>query len=128
MPTAEIPSQVDKLLEGVAQLAPPDFERFFSQVLMLRANRNPAPAEAVLLERINKNLTSGEQQRYDALTAKQRHTALTPEEHRELLALVDIIEDIHLGRVEALTALAQLRQTSCAALADELDFPHCHYA
>jgi len=123
--TVEVRSRVtlDELLNGVAQLDTPALERFISQVLTLRAKRI-APSvpeeEAELLQQINQGLPLDVQQRYDELTAKRRAETLTPEEHQELLALVDRIEQADAERLRALTKLAQLRKVSVMTLMAEL--------
>ncbi len=125
MPTVEVRSQVslDELLNGVAQLDTPELERFISQVLTLRARRI-APSlpkeEAQLLQKINQGLPPDVQQRYDELTAKRRAETLTPEEHQELLALIDRIEQADAERVQALTELAQLRNVTVTTLMAQL--------
>lgn len=125
MATVEVRSQVspDELLNGVAQLDMPELEHFISQVLTLRARRI-APSvpkkEAELLQQINQGLLPDVQQRYDVLTAKRRAETLTPEEHQELLALVDHIEQADAERVRALIELAQLRNVSVTTLMAEL--------
>jgi len=125
MATVEVRFQVspDELLNGVAQLDTPALEHFISQVLTLRAKRI-APSvpkrEAELLQQINQGLLPDVQQRYDELTAKRRAETLTPEEHQELLALVDRIEQADAERVRALIELAQLRNVSVTTLMAEL--------
>jgi hypothetical protein len=76
--------------------------------------------EAELLQRINQGLPPDVQQRYDELTAKRRAETLIPEEHQELLALVDHIEQADAERVRALIELAQLRNVSVTTLMAEL--------
>ncbi len=121
MPMVEIRTQVslEELLHGVAQLDAPELERFVSQVLTLRARR-VAPAlsreETELFAQINRNLSPADQLRYDELVIKQRYETLTTAEHQELLDLVDIIDDLNLERVQALSELAKLRQTSFTAI------------
>ena len=125
MSTTEIRSRVavDELLNEVAQLETPELERFISCVLSLRAKR-VAPSvsrdEAALLEKINQGLPPDVQQRYDELTAKRRAATLTPEEHKELLALTDHNEEADAERLQALTKLAQLRHISVPSLMAEL--------
>jgi len=125
MATVEVRSQVspDELLDGVAQLDTPALERFVSQVLTLRAKRI-APSmpkkEAELLQQINQGLSPDVQRRYDELTARRRAETLPPEEHQELLALVDRIEQADAERVRALIELAQLRNVSVTTLMAEL--------
>ena len=133
MPGVEIRSQVslDELLKGVAQLDMPELEHFISQVLTLRAKRiapSLPPEEAGLLQTINQGLPLDVQQRYDELTAKRRAETLLPEEHQELLALIDRIERADAERVQALTDLAQLRHTSVTTLMAELGIHPPAYA
>ena len=125
MSTVEVRSQVsvNELLNGVAQLDTPELEHFVAQVLTLRAKRI-APclpeAEVALFEKINQGLPLDVQHRYDDLTAKRRAETLTPEEHRELLALIDRVEQADAERVQALSELAQRRNVSVTALMTEL--------
>ena len=133
MPTVEVRSQVslEELLNGVAQLDTPELERFISQVLTLRAKRI-APSllqeEAGLLEQINQESPPDVQQRYDALTARRRAETLTPDEHQELLTLIDSIEQADAERAQALTELAQLRHVSVTTLMAELGIRPPDYA
>lgn len=76
--------------------------------------------EAELLEQINQGLPPDVQQRYDELTAKRRAETLTPEEHEELLDLINRIEQADAERIQVLAELAQLRGVSVPALMDEL--------
>jgi uncharacterized protein YydD (DUF2326 family) len=133
MQNVEIRSRVsmDELLNGVAQLDTPELEQFISQVLTLRAKRI-APSlpeeEARLLEKINQGLPPDVQQRYDELTAKRRAETLTPEEHEELLDLIDRIEQADAERVQALAELAQRRGVSITTLMAELGIRRPAYA
>lgn len=133
MSTTEIRPHVsvDELLNGVAQLETPELERFISRVLSLRAKRvSPSVSqdEAELLEKINQGLPLDVQQRYDELTAKRRAEILTPEEHKELLALIDHNEEADAERLQALTELAQLRHISVPSLMAELGIRPPTYA
>ncbi len=133
MPAIEVRSQVslDELLNGVAQLDTRELEHFVSQVLFLRARRmapSLAKEEAGLLEIVNQGLSPTFQQRYDELTAKRRAESLTPEEHRELLELIDRVERGDAERVRALTGLAQLRNVTVKELMDELGIRPPAYA
>jgi len=120
---------LDDLLNGVEQLDAPELERFVSQVLTLRAKR-VAPCltgqESRLLEKINQGLPPGVQQRYDHLTAKRHAEKLAPDEHQELLGLIDRVEQADAERLQALGELAQLRQVSLKALMAELGIRKVH--
>ncbi len=133
MTTIQLQSQVslDALLSGVEQLSTPDLERLANQVLALRARRH-APSlprkEADLLQRINQGLPAETQQRFNLLTAKRRAEILTPEEHQELLGLVDEIELRDAKRLEYLAELAQLRNISLRTLMNQLGIRPPAYA
>lgn len=133
MPTVEVRSKVslDELLNGVAQLDTPELEQFISKVLTLRARR-AAPSlpeeEARLLQKINQGLPPAVQQRYDELTAKRRAETLTPQEHQELLALIDRIEQADAERVQSLAELARLRNVTVTTLMAQLGIRRPAYA
>jgi len=133
MPAIQVQSQVslDELLHGMAQLETPELDRFITQALTLRAERiapSLRPGETKLLQKINRGLPRQVQQRYDELTARRRAETLTPDEHQELLALIDRIERADAERVQALTKLAQLRQVSVTTLMGELGIRSPAYA
>jgi len=76
--------------------------------------------EVKLLRRINQPIPAGLHRRYRALAAKRRAETLTPGEHAELLELVDQIESLDALRVEALAALARLRNVTLTQLMKEV--------
>lgn len=77
-------------------------------------------AEADLLRQITTGWDAEHWQRYHTLVAQRRAGCLTPEEHRELLALTDEREQAHAQRLTHLLALATLRQTTLDAVMAEL--------
>ena len=97
--------ELDQLLNGVAQLETTDLERFAEQVNLILAQRKvpslPQP-EAELLQQINRGLPETTQHRYNELRAKLYTETITPEEHQELLALVDIAEHADADRLQHL--------------------------
>jgi hypothetical protein len=125
MPTLHVETQVspDELLQAVDQLDTADLERFVSRVLALRARRaapSVSPEEAALLLQINRGLPAEMRERLGQLNEKSEDEALTPDEHAELLGLVDRIEALEVGRIENLSRLAHLRGVSLMALMDDL--------
>ncbi len=125
MPTILIEAQVptSKLLEAVKQLSQPEFETFVSQVLALRAQRVApcaASREAELLGQINQGLPVGLKHKYEELIAKRREETLTPEEHAELLHLMEEVEKRNVIWIQHLTELAQLRNKPLPQLMQEL--------
>jgi len=133
MPTVQVKSQVslDELLNGVAQLSLPELERFVSRVVALQAQRKSPSLpkdESELLLKINQGLPLDVQKRYDELVAKRKAEALTPDEHRELLRLIDQIEKADAERMKYMADLAHLRGTSLAALMKDLGIRSPAYA
>lgn len=80
----------------------------------------PAQEETGLLLRINHNLTSAEQARYDELTAQRLDGKLTKQGDAELGALVSKIERIWADRLEAIAELARLRKVSPQTIMKQL--------
>ena len=118
------------LLKGVEQLSTPELENFVAEVLSIQAKRR-APSlpkeEAVLLQKINQGLPVATQQRFDYLHERRRDETLTDEEHQELLALIEQIEESDVQRVKYLGQLAQLRNVSLAVLMKQLGLgQHVH--
>jgi hypothetical protein len=76
--------------------------------------------ETELLKRVNTGLSETQASRLKSLDARRREEALTPEEHAELLRLVDESEQLTLGRAEALVELARLRGATVRSLMNDL--------
>ncbi len=131
MTSVQITSQVsiglDQLLNGVSQLETTDLEQFVGQVSSLLAQRK-APSlprrETELLEQINQGLPENIQSRYDELQIKLHHETITPEEHQELLSLIDPVEQVTVDRLRSLIELSQLRQVSLDELMTQLGIHH----
>jgi hypothetical protein len=121
MPAVQIKAQVslDELLKGVEQLSLSELEHFVSRVIALQAQRKSPSLpkdEAELLLKINQGLPLETQRRYDELVARRKAETLTPDEHQELLDLIDQIEKSDAERIKYLADLARLRGTSLTAL------------
>jgi hypothetical protein len=118
------------LLNSVEQLSTPELENFVAAVLSIQAKRR-APSlpkeESILLQKINQGLPVATQQRFDDLNEKRRDETLTDEEHQELLALIEQIEESDVERVKYLGQLAQLRHISLPVLMKQLGLgKHAH--
>ena len=114
---------VDELLQAVAQLQPDEEEQFFTQVLAWRANRRMpglSPQETALLRQINRGLPAHVQQRFDELNAQRRAATLTPEEHTELVQIINRVEKYDARRVEWLGQLAILHGQSLRQIMQEV--------
>jgi len=125
---SEISIELDQLLTGVAQLDTPDLEKLLIQVRHVLAHRkNPSlpTLEIELLQKINQTLPDELQQRYNDLSAKMRSGVITPNEHQDLLKLIDIVEQTDGDRLQYLIQLSQLRNISLPELMEQLDIhPH----
>jgi len=108
MPTVQVQAQLstDILIEAASQLSADELERFAEQVMLLRARRK-APSlsheEAMLLQKINAGVPNDVQQRFNQLRNKLESETIQPQEHQELLTLVEEIENIEAQRIQYLT-------------------------
>jgi hypothetical protein len=135
MPKVQVKSKIeidfDEVLNGVAQLKINELEQFADRVIALRARRR-APSlsgdEAQLLQKINAGLPTEVWRRYEELNAKLHEETITPEEHTELLELIDKIELADAERMKHLIELAQLRNVSVEMLMDQLGLRRNTYA
>jgi hypothetical protein len=77
-------------------------------------------AELELLQKINQALPEELQQQYNDLSAKMRSQTITPEEHQDLLKLIDIVEQSDGDRLQNLIQLSLLRNISLTELMEQL--------
>lgn len=114
---------LDEILAGVAQLDTPELENFMQEVSSIVAHRK-APSlskqEEVLLNVINRGMPADWVRRYKKLHGKMRDGTLTEEEYKELLIMVETIEEKNVERLQALIGLAQLRKVSLDKLMNQL--------
>lgn len=80
-----------------------------------------ATDDSQLLQQFDLNVSQSVWQRYDELKAKRQNETLTPQEQEELIGISDKIELANAQRMEALSQLALLRQTSLDDLMAELE-------
>lgn len=126
MPTVQVRAQIstEDLLQAAKQLSLAELERFVWQIIALQAHRK-APAlpenESQLLLKINQGIPAEFQDRFDELIAKRNSESLTPDEHKELLRLTGQVETLDAKRMEYLSQLALIRQTSLKSLMEELN-------
>jgi hypothetical protein len=127
MPTIEIRPgtkvEIEEILAGVSHLNTEELEKFVEQVLALRAKRispSLSKEEAILLKMINRGLPPEKRKRFALLETKRSSGSLTEEEHQELIALSDQLEQLNVDRVQYLGQLASLRGVSVRALMKQL--------
>jgi len=133
MPTAQVDVQLpsSRLLEAIEKLSLSELDQLFSRIIALRAQRKAphlSAKESELLMKINQGLPAEVQARLNALAGKRRAGMLTSEEHRELLGLVNQLENAEAKRVEALGELAYLRGIAVTTLMQNLGIRPPEYA
>ncbi|MGE3540239.1 MAG: hypothetical protein AB7N91_22720 [Candidatus Tectimicrobiota bacterium] len=129
--TSHIELDLEDILQSVARLETTELEQFVAQVLALQAQRR-APSvprdETALLQQINGGLPADIRQRYAVLNARLHEETITPEEHAELLTLIDRLELADAERMRGVIALAQLRGVSVDTLIEQLGLRRTTYA
>ena len=133
MSTVQVVAQVssDRLLEAIGQMDLAELDRLVPRVIAIRAQRRAprlSQRESELLTKINRGLPINVQTRLNALIAKRQAETLTPNEHKELLRLIERSEKAEAARVEALARLAQLRSISLTTLMHNLGIKAPAYA
>jgi len=87
-----------------------------------------SPQEARLVLKVHSNLPDRKRKRYHKLIEKSEAWRLTPEEHAELLRLVDESEKVWAERIEALAELARLRRATPVEVMKQLGITIPTYA
>ena len=87
-----------------------------------------SPSEEKLLEIIHRSLPCDLQVRWDELIGKRDNHCLTVSEYDDLLQLTDQVEGLNVERIEALSALAQLRGLDLRSMMRTLNLKEPSYA
>ncbi len=128
--TQETAFSPEALLQEVSQFSDAALDKFFDQILLLRAERRAphlSKLETELLLKINTPLAEQIWKRYAKLYAKMRADSISKTEYAELLQLIDAVEMDNAERIGHLVALANLRGTTLKALMDALGIgPRSH--
>jgi hypothetical protein len=73
------------------------------------------------LLQIDRNLSPETQQRWDELLEKRDDASLTTSEYVELLQLTEVVEELNLQRMTALSQLAQERGVDLRTMVQQLN-------
>lgn len=114
---------VDEVLAGIARLKTPDLEHFQQEVnLLLGRHRGTSlkEQESILLEKINNRVIPAVWQRYEVLHLKMQEETITPDEHSELLTLVEQMETANVEWLKNIVELARLRAVTPQVLMQQL--------
>ncbi len=121
---SQVDLAIDDVLAGISELETPDLEQFLQKIGRIIARRKSSSAserETVLLKAINESSSLALQNRYQNLAQKLHEETINPIEHKELLAIIEKIEDQKVERLRNLIELSQLRNISLDNLMDELN-------
>ena len=108
-----------EIIAAIGQLGPVDLEKVAHQVAQLRTRR-ASGLEAQLLQQARRRRPRAFERRYRELMRKRQDETLTEAEYAELLRLTGEAEAFDVRRIQALSALADLRQTNLDTLMREL--------
>jgi hypothetical protein len=113
--TVELSPELEEALRTTAKRAGLPLDRYVVRVLQDRVVQGPGGAdvlpreEAELLQKINEGLPETTWEDYHKLKAKRDADTLSPDEHADLLALVDQVEIWNARRLQFVAELAKLR-------------------
>ncbi len=118
--TIELPQSIEQQFRQEATSKGLSLDNYLVQVLKQVAQLSLSPkgtaqkelSEAELLKKINLGISEAEWATYKHLIGLLRAERLTEQEHQELIALGDKIEQANAQRLEYLLALSQLRGVS----------------
>ena len=114
---------IDEILAGASSLELEELDTFVNKLLALRARiaaPNLSKEETALLKKINRGLPADTKRRLIALEAKRIEGILTEDEHRELLEIVEVVEQLNVERVQYLGELARMRGMVVRELMEKL--------
>ncbi|CAN1213524.1 STAS/SEC14 domain-containing protein [Tumidithrix helvetica PCC 7403] len=112
----------EQLIQTVEQLNSTELEQLLAQIIRVKSQRkapNLPKEQSLLLQQINQSIPLQLQERYHTLISKRRAEIITDEEYQELLDLSDRVEALEVKRLERISELAKLRQTSLTAVIQE---------
>jgi hypothetical protein len=117
------------LLQAAIQLDMPELKDFVAQITAVYQTRQAVPGldKAKLLSVVHRKLPSQTQQRWDELLEKRDDASLTTSEYEELLQLTEVVEDLNLQRMTALSQLAQERGVDLRTMMRQLNLPEPVY-
>lgn len=119
----DLPPEMESRVREVAQaegLALPAFLQEAAEARLRQYDPSRSLTEAELLARINRGFPETFWNRYRNLVAKRRAETLTGEEQQEVIGMSDTLEAWRVERLQYLTKLAQIRETTVDALLKSL--------
>jgi hypothetical protein len=126
MATISVQAQLttQQLMDAIRQLDGSELESLTRQIMQRLAQSKAEDnfqREMELLNIIYAKKSAAFRRRFDRLKAKQRAFQLSPDEHNELLRLIEEVQAADVRYVEALAELARLRGVSLPELMEQLE-------
>jgi hypothetical protein len=113
----------EDLVNGVSGLNTSDLEKLvdtMGHILAGRKNQSPTEREKELLGEIENVVPAFVRHRYEQLHSKLQKEKISGTEHKELLQIVDFMEERAVERIHLMAELAALRQVSLQEVAEQL--------
>jgi hypothetical protein len=114
---------IDEILNGISTLETNELEQFMQKISKIVAKRKAnslSKKESDLLLNINNSIPQIQQKRFELLSAKLNNKTISPNEHNEMLELIDFLELKHAERLKNLIELSQFRNVSLDTLMQQL--------
>jgi hypothetical protein len=120
--TLQLSSDLEQQLRSAAteQGIAPDIYILNTLQERLQTHRSVATTEAELIQQINIGCLPTEWAEYHDLIAKRQAETLTQQEHQQLIATSDRLEQLNVQRIQALIELAKLRHQTLPELMNSL--------
>jgi hypothetical protein len=110
--SSKVKVSLDEILHGISKLDVNELEDFLQKlgnVVASRKSPHLTVRETELLLAINQPVPEAQQTAYERLAEKMRAETITPQEHQELLKVIEFIEQFHVNRLQKLIGLSQYR-------------------
>lgn len=123
---------VTDLVNNAAKLSTKELEKLLQQLSIIKLGRSDARVlttdESELLQNLNDTFTATQWERMKLLDEKLEFGKLNKKEEAELLQLSEAYEVASLTRLQILSKLASLRNSTIEAVANQLGIKPNHHA
>ena len=120
---SEVTLSLGDVLKGMEKLSVEEMDAFMKKLLAIRAKKiapSLSAKETDLFQQINATLPDETFHRYDKLDEKREMGTLSEKEHRELMDIIDQLEELDLKRAEGLAELSKIRGVPFKTLVQQL--------
>ena len=122
--TTQHSQALNSILNNLNQLNSNELDVLFLQLKKRRWGNYPiilSKKESDLFQAINAGLPGDLNKRFDELRKKQTNETITDLEYKELLKLIEHIEQFDVERLKNLIALAKMKDITLAELSEKLE-------